>query len=684
MKYIHFLDTKEKLSKKLIGGKGYYLYDMQSFIKDESLDGVSIPPASFLTTELWDQYRKDPKKTISLLKKEIIPEMIAYFKKQNDGDMPLISIRSAGAVSMPGMMDTVLNVGMNQKYITQKCMGTDKENDKDTQKFIADSYAQFLAMYGETVLGMDKGVFPHEKPEEIAQVIKKYENIYTKNNQKMPSQKIEEQILNCVLAVFDSWDNERARLYRQINNIDENAGTAVVLQQMVFGNKNKLSATGVMFSRNPSSGKNELTGEFLVQAQGEAVVAGTHTPLNMNQMSRKFPEAYDILKDFAKALEKKYKQMQDIEFTIEDGKVYILQARTAKCSPQAKLQMLMDMRSSRQISSKDVLNNLSKAEYMELNTKQIDSSFDKKPDGTGLVGSMGAINARVVFGASVKYTEPTVYVAEQTTPDDLEAIQLSSSILTAKGGVTSHAAVVARAMGKVCVVGCNDLKIKKDKNGDITAKIGGKEIKSGDYITLDANTGRVWVGKDVPIIDATDSEIFWDLEDLVIDSHKGWTRLASDVDDLESGKQRFYMTYRLDDGDEEFVEKEIADATEYLTGVMDLTGKFDYMQRESDDSFPFSKPMAEKVFLKKKQALLNISKDNFNASYDFKIYLGPYEKKHAGALKLAGFKILPSKEVSFKQDTDEAKYVVSRDINLDVENDKVVISSKNALLGVLK
>lgn len=690
----YFLNSPENLTKDQIGGKGYYLHQMAQ-------DNLPIPEAAFVSTELWQEYRNDPKKTVAKLKKEVIPQIVAYFKEHNDGNMPLVSVRSAGAVSMPGMMDTILNVGINQKYFkdllaeeAEAVQPAKKKKSKKledmvginrTEEFAADVYARFLSMYGTTVLGMKKDLFPTQKWRSIADVEVAFDHVYSKNKKDFPSQKVEEQLLSCILAVFDSWDNERAKLYRELNKINENAGTAVVIQRMVFGNKNDLSATGVMFSRNPSSGIQELTGEYLVNAQGEDVVSGSHTPKNMDEMEDEFPQAYEQLKKIAEDLENKYKQMQDIEFTIENNKVFVLQARTAKCSPYARLKMLMDMYNFKEISANEVLDNLSLKEYLDLNIKQVDQSYDRPANGTGLAASMGAIAGRVVFGPSYKYEgENTIFVAKETTPDDLQAIQLSTGILTASGGATSHAAVVARGMGKVCVVGCSDLKLST-KNGREVATIGGVEVSDGDWITLDANEGKVWVGNEVPIVDASNSKVFQQLEDLVLEANPEWTRVTAKVNDIIRENKTYFLTYEFDDCDYDLLYNELNDAIDFLNGTMDLTGKLDYLQQKYPNQFLFADITAQQAFERKKEVLEKIALNRAGEPMDgFKLYLGPYQTKFGGALRMAGYKILDADEVSLDPKNLSASIIITQQINKNIPSDKVAISSKNALLGVLK
>jgi len=720
MSDFYLLNTKTKVTKEEVGGKGYYLHQMHE-------DGLPVPHAAFITTDLWKEYRKNPKKVIEKLKKTIIPAITDYLKSENGGVMPLVSVRSAGAVSMPGMMDTILNVGVSQKYFKEigvfdeknqsvksdedkasedkakkppaKGKSTKKSakngrkaaeslddilsglREKTVENFAADNYARFLSMYGATVLGIPKEKFPVQKKwEKVSDVLVAFEEVYKKAKKDMPPDKPDEQILNCILAVFDSWDNDRAVLYRKLNNIDNSAGTAVVVQRMVFGNKNDLSATGVMFSRNPSSGQNTLTGEYLTNAQGEDVVSGSHTPKNMNEMRDEFPDAYEELKNVSETLEKKYKQMQDIEFTIEDDKVFILQARTAKCSPYAKLKMLMDMQKTGAITSDEVFNGLSLKEYLDLNIKQVDQGFDRPADGKGLPASMGALSGRIVFGPSYKYKdEPTVFVAKETTPDDLEAIQMSAAILTASGGATSHAAVVARGMGKVCVVGCNDLKVNMEKQEIV---LGSKKLGEGEWITIDANSGKVWAGKDIPIVDAQNSPLFWSLEQLVMDANPEWTRVTGKVDEIVNGNKTYYLTYELDEAEDDFIAKELRDALDYLTGTMDLTGKLDYLEKKYPGQFLFSDVNAERIFLKKKDILKEVITEVSVFDLPIEIYLGDYEKKHGAEIRAMGFKIKPSGDVTFNKKGGEL--VVTQQFDPTIPKEKLAISSKNALLAVLK
>lgn len=646
----YFVNSNQKLSKDQIGGKGFYLHQMYQ-------DGLPIPEAVFLSTELWKKYYTNKEQTISYLKTTVIPDLVNYFKNTNHGKMPLLSVRSSGAVSMPGMMDTILNVGVNHTFLkdfigksSQKVSNKKIKNLSDLkiqdrgEEFAVDIYTRFLTMYGQTVLSLPKEAFKSVKScTTIEEVQSVFEKIYNDFHQKLPSQSLEEQLLACILAVFDSWNNDRAKLYRKINSIDEDAGTAVVIQRMVFGNKNDLSATGVLFSRHPSTGESVLTGEYLVNAQGEDVVSGSTTPENLENMANKFPRVYIELEHIAQKLEHKYKQVQDIEFTIENNCLFVLQARTAKCSPFAKLKMLIDLYKTNDISPQDVLGNFSLKEYLELNIKKVDDLNAPKEDGKGLPASMGALTGRVVFEASHKYKEPTIFVAHETTPDDLEAIQFATGILTASGGATSHAAVVARGMGKVCVVGCSDLKIS-EKNHQKSAKINGKNVQDGDWLTIDANTGKVWVEKNIPIIDASNSKIFWALEDLALDLYPTWTRVTSNVDELNKDKKAYFLTYNFDDKDLDFIRDEFRDICLYLNGILDLTGQIDYLDEKYAHQFLFSHVIGEETFNKKKELLLEVSLQFTKEELaDIQVYLGPYQTKYAAEFKMAGFHVLDKK-----------------------------------------
>lgn len=663
-----FLDSEAQPTKQQVGGKGYYLHQMAQM-------GLPVPPAAIISTDLWQRYKKSPKAVMKQLKEEIVPQVVEYLKQSNDGQMPLVSVRSAGAVSMPGMMDTILNVGVD----------IEGGGTGDTQ-FNADNLARFLSMYGHSVLGIDKQAFDaHKSFDSSKSVLLHFEALYKEHGHKLPSNNPEDQILGCIVAVFDSWNNERAKLYRKLHKIDENAGTAVVIQRMVFGNKNEASATGVLFSRNPSNGDNTITGEYLIKAQGEDVVSGSHTPENMDALSEDFPDAAGELVRIARQLERKYKEVQDIEFTIEDEKLYILQARTAKCSPFAKLRMLMDLRSNEEIEAQDVLDGLTLAEYLDLNVRQVDPSYRKAPDGTGLPGSMGTLCGRVVFGPSTKYEgQPTIFLAKETTPDDLQAINLASGILTASGGVTSHAAVVARGMGKICVVGCSDMKVDI-VDGETRAFLNGHELSSGDWITIDANQGRVWVGKDVPIIDAKNTQVFWDLEDLVFDANPQWTRVTAKVDEIVSEKSTLFLSYDLDDRDDADMRDELTDATKYLTGTLDLTGKLDFLQKRYPGKFLFADINAEQVFLKKKQILVDLALGApIGHKFGFSLYLGPYADSHAAHFQSIGFDVRETEDISFDVKNQNASLVVVQEDETMVPNEKLAISSRNALLRVLK
>lgn len=672
-----FLDSAGFPTKEQIGGKGYYLHQMAEM-------GLPVPPGAVVSTELWARYQKSPKAVIKTLREEVIPQVVEYLRAGNGGEMPLVSVRSAGAVSMPGMMDTILNVGV-EIQATGKTNSKKKKSDPD-EKFQADCLARFLSMYGHSVLDIPKSEFDAKLSFETRpDVLAHFKPLYEQHGHPLPSSKPEDQVLACILAVFDSWNNDRAKLYRKLHRIDETAGTAVVIQRMVFGNKNDASATGVLFSRDPSNGDNKMTGEYLVNAQGEDVVSGSHTPESISSLAQDFPQAFEELETLARTLERKYKQVQDIEFTIEDEKLFVLQARTAKCSPFAKLRMLMDLKNNEEAEAQDVLDSLTLSEYLDLNVRQIDPSYRKEPDGKGLPGSMGAISGRVVFGPSTKYEgQPTIFLAKETTPDDLQAISLATGILTASGGVTSHAAVVARGMGKICVVGCSALDLRI-KDGVEEALLNGHSLTSGDWITLDANTGRVWVGKDVPIIDAKNTQVFWDLEDLVFEANPSWTRVTSKVDEVVTGKKTLFLSYDLDDREPGEMRAELTDAASYLTGCLDLTGKLDFLQKRYPGQFLFADLNAEQIFLKKKEILLDLSINApLGKKFDFSLYLGPYAEDHAGHLMSMGFDVLDNDEISFDADKQDASMVVVQEDQTRVPDDKIAISSRNALLRVLK
>lgn len=443
----------ELASPEHLGGKGFGLWWMQQ-------QGINVPPALIFPTTLCADYRVSPKATMKAIR-DVMPDVLHYFTTKF-GYMPLLSVRSGARASMPGMMDTILNVGINGSNGGEwaERLGADcAENCRHRLK----------EMYGSTVMGLTRA--------QIADMT------------IVPEDAVE-QILDCIEAVFKSWDNERAKFYRKMNNIPEDWGTAVTLQAMVFGNMNENSGTGVLFTRNPDSGEDIVVGEFLPNAQGEDVVAGTATPLPLSQMVYWNNAIATELNDVVCKLEQLKGDVQDVEFTIQDGKLYILQTRTAKRSAKAAIKIAMDMVESGMLQPKDAFKRVSRKEYDLAQMAVLDPKFKNEPAYTGIPACGGVVSAVVMKSAeaAINCKEPCILVTQETTPDDIQGMHAAKAVLTMTGGATSHAAVVARSMNKPCIVG---LSIDLD------------HFTEGDVISIDGSTGRVWYGE-VPIIDGSD------------------------------------------------------------------------------------------------------------------------------------------------------------------------------------
>ena len=506
MKYVYFFSKDytegNKDMKDLLGGKGANLAEMSKL-------RIRVPPGFTITTEACEDYYKNSKKISDSIVNEIKENLRkleeANGKKFGSKENPLlVSVRSGAAISMPGMMDTVLNLGLNDE-ITE-------ELAKENKRFAYDSYRRFLQMFGDVVLGIKHDEFEDalkkikEKnnvvldtelnEDALKEVIEEYKKIYDKNNMSVP-QDANEQLFMAIGAVFESWNNERAIKYREINNITGLKGTAVNVQTMVFGNKNNNCATGVAFTRNPSNGNKEFFGEFLINAQGEDVVAGIRTPEKISELENIMPEIYNELKEIFEKLEQHYKDMQDIEFTIEDRKLYVLQTRNGKRTAKAATKIAVDMLNEGLIDEKTAVLRVRPEDLEKLLHKTIDESIEYEVIGSGLAASPGAGVGRIVLNAEdaeriANNGENVILVRKETSPEDIKGMAVSEGILTATGGITSHAAVVARGMGICCITGCNDLKIYEDE-GKIV--IGNKELKEGDLISLNGNTGEIIEGK---------------------------------------------------------------------------------------------------------------------------------------------------------------------------------------------
>ncbi len=516
-KYLYRFSEGNKDMRTLLGGKGANLAEMTRI-------GLPVPPGITISTQACKDYYQNNKQFPEGLEEQIL-EHIKYLEEETgkgfgDSENPLlVSVRSGAAVSMPGMMDTILNLGLNDVTV----IGLEKvTNDK---RFALDCYRRFITMYSDVVLGVEHINFEtilrnykktyniqhdHElSPEALIKIIDEYKSMLrVKTGSEFP-QDPKEQLLKAVEAVFNSWDNNRAKLYRKLHKISDDIGTAVNVQVMVFGNMGNDSGTGVAFTRNPSTGEKELYGEYLVNAQGEDVVAGIRTPQPMAKLKEDMPGAYQQFLETSDLLEKHYKEMQDIEFTIEKGKLYILQTRNGKRTAAAAIKIAVDMVNEDVITKEEAIKRVDVSQLDQLLHPTIDTSVEYEVIAKGLPASPGAAVGKIIFNSDEaeqlgSEEVDVILVRNETTPDDLHGIVGAKGILTARGGMTSHAAVVARGIGKPCVCGCESLKIDFEAE---TLTVGDKTFSKGSIITIDGTTGNVIAGE-VPLLMPTLSDEF--------------------------------------------------------------------------------------------------------------------------------------------------------------------------------
>ena len=498
MKRVYGFNEGGKELIDILGGKGGNLAEMKRI-------GLPIPEGIIVSTTACKEFFRDGKKITPELEKEIL-EKLEYLQevtgKRFEGDNPLlVSVRSGAPISMPGMMDTILNLGLND--ITAEKMSK-IFND---EIFVHELYTRFIQMFSEIVMGIEKELFFSLKEKLFAErkdepkidtyklIIKKSKELYKEKTGLNFPESAKEQLFMAVNAIFNSWENERAILYRKINGIDDSMGTAVVIQEMVFGNRNDKSGTGVAFSRNPSNGENELFGEYLLKAQGEDIVAGIRTPEPIARLHEQLPEIYDEFARLAKVLENHNKDMQDIEFTIEDGKLYLLQTRNGKRSPYAAVKIAVDMVHEGILSKEEAIMKVDPNVLPQLLHGNFDPEAVKKATllGKGLPGSAGVAIGRVMFASErVETRALAILVREETSPEDIKGISQAQGIVTVKGGATSHGAVVARGMGKCCVTGCGEIQINDIKR---EMYINGHTVKEGDFISISGYTGEIFLGK---------------------------------------------------------------------------------------------------------------------------------------------------------------------------------------------
>ena len=507
-KYVYMFTEGNAGMKNLLGGKGANLAEMTGL-------GLPVPRGFTISTEACNRYYDDNKAIAPEIETEIFEtlaktEAIVGKKLGNPSDPYLVSVRSGARASMPGMMDTILNLGLNDEVVIGLARLTNNE------RFAYDSYRRFITMFSDVVMEISKSKFDKEfeavkesrgvhldtqlDAEAMKEVVQRFLKVYKDNKGEDFPQDPKIQLLESIKAVFRSWNNDRAILYRRMNDIPGSWGTAVSVQEMVYGNMGDTSGTGVAFTRNPATGEKKLYGEFLMNAQGEDVVAGIRTPQTIDQLKQVMPEVYDQFAKIAETLETHYKDMQDMEFTIERGKLFMLQTRNGKRTAAAAMRVAVEM-------VEEGLNTKEEA-IMKLDPKQLDALLHPTFDPAaikaateiahGLPASPGAATGKIYFTAedatrASEVGEKVLLVRLETSPEDLAGMNVSEGILTGRGGMTSHAAVVARGMGKCCISGCSELTIKEEEKYFLTKD--GTRFNEGDWISLDGTAGKVYSGK---------------------------------------------------------------------------------------------------------------------------------------------------------------------------------------------
>ncbi len=526
-KYVYRFKEGNASMKNLLGGKGANLAEMTNL-------GLPVPRGFTITTEACNRFYEDGKKIDAEIEKEIFSVLESLEaetgKKLGDTGNPLlVSVRSGARASMPGMMDTILNLGLNNEVV--EAFGKLTENPR----FAYDSYRRFIMMFSDVVMEIEKHHY-----EEILDDVKASRNVEldtdldaeamkevaTRSLEKYKEEKGEEfpqdpkeQLLLAIQAVFSSWNNTRAIYYRRMNGIPASWGTAVNVQEMVYGNMGETSGTGVAFTRNPATGEDKLYGEFLMNAQGEDVVAGVRTPATIDHLNDVMPECYQQFQEISQRLEDHYKDMQDLEFTIERGQLFILQTRNGKRTPAAALRIAVDLVEKGMISEAEALQRIDPSSLDALLHPTFDPEAlaSAEPVAKGLPASPGAASGKVYFtaedaSAAAEKGEKVVLVRMETSPEDIEGMNLAQGILTGRGGMTSHAAVVARGMGRCCIAGCSEMKIFEEEKY-MTDK-NGKRYEEGDIVSLDGSTGLVYDGE----LQAKDPSLSGDFNTVM-----GWT-----------------------------------------------------------------------------------------------------------------------------------------------------------------
>lgn len=518
-KYVYMFTETDETMRNLAGGKGANLGQMTKL-------GLPIPQGFTVTTEACTYYYDNNERLsddiISQIEKALIKlEAITEKKFGNPMNPLLVSVRSGARISMPGMMDTILNLGLNEDVVRGLA------NITQNPRFAYDSYRRFIQMYSDVVMSLAKSRFEEIidemkkkrsieydtefTAEDFKEMIVRFKDFYRAElHQEFPDDP-KVQLYGAINAVFRSWNNPRAIYYRKINNIPGDWGTAVNVQSMVYGNMGNTSGTGVAFTRNPATGENKIYGEYLINAQGEDVVAGVRTPSPISSLKDVMPDVYNQFIDLAQKLENHFRDMQDIEFTIENGKLYLLQTRNGKRTAQAALRIAVEMVDEKMIGKDKAIMMVQPEQLDALLHPQFDAKVLKSSEkiGSGLPASPGAASGQVVFNvadaiAMKKQGKKVILVRLETSPEDIEGMHVSEGFLTARGGMTSHAAVVARGMGKCCVSGCKAMEIDEEKGYFV---LGGHTILCGDWISLDGSTGAVY-GKKIDTVNATISGNF--------------------------------------------------------------------------------------------------------------------------------------------------------------------------------
>ena len=517
-KYVYNFREGNKDMRSLLGGKGANLAEMKSL-------GINVPSGFTITTESCNSYYENGERIKPEILKQI-NEQLEILEKNIEKrlgsiDNPLlVSVRSGAVHSMPGMMDTILNLGLND----ETTIALAKKNNN--YRFAYDSYRRFIQMFSDVVMNVEKYKFEEVltrvknkngyeqdsdmNEKDLFNIVEEFKEIYKKEVGREFPMSVKEQLMLAIEAVFKSWNNNRAKVYRRLHNISDKLGTAVNIQAMVFGNMGDNCGTGVSFSRNPVTGEDKLFGEYLINAQGEDVVAGIRTPKNISVLKDDMPHLYKEFEEISKKLEKHYKDMQDIEFTIEDGKLYILQTRNAKRTPNAVVEVAVSLVEEGVITKEEAILRIGTEEINKLlhATFEEKSLKEARQLTQGLAASPGAAVGGIYFTAQeaveAAKTKPVILVREETSPEDIEGMISSEAIVTLRGGMTSHAAVVARGMGKCCVCGCQNMIINYSEK---TLKIGDNILKEGDTISVDGSSGRIYLGE-VAKIDARFSDRF--------------------------------------------------------------------------------------------------------------------------------------------------------------------------------